>query len=90
MPKVSNLSADNESNEDIDLQLAVSQHLSGLKEFGVTIVPAGKGELFAIAAPDAPTPAVESGAAADPTPTCLLYTSPSPRDATLSRMPSSA
>ena len=28
----------------------------------------------------------------DPTPTsaCLLYTSPSPRDATLSRMPSSA
>ena len=24
------------------------------------------------------------------TPTCLLYTSPSPRDATLSRMPSSA
>ena len=69
MPKVSNLSADNESNEDIDLQLALSQHLSGLKEFGVTIVPAGKGELFAIAAPDAPTQAVESGAAADPTPT---------------------
>ena len=26
----------------------------------------------------------------DPTGTCLLYTSPSPRDATLSRMPSSA
>ena len=26
----------------------------------------------------------------DPYPDCLLYTSPSPRDATLSRMPSSA
>ena len=26
----------------------------------------------------------------NPLPTCLLYTSPSPRDATLSRMPSSA
>ena len=26
----------------------------------------------------------------DPLPICLLYTSPSPRDATLSRMPSSA
>ena len=28
--------------------------------------------------------------ASDPLPDCLLYTSPSPRDATLSRMPSSA
>ena len=28
--------------------------------------------------------------AINPTPACLLYTSPSPRDATLSRMPSSA
>ena len=56
MTKVSNLSADNESNHDpIDLQLALAQHLSGLKEFGVTIVPARKGESFDIAteAPDA-------------------------------------
>ena len=30
------------------------------------------------------------GEALDPDETCLLYTSPSPRDATLSRMPSSA
>ena len=32
-------------------------------------------------------PAIEARATAKP---CLLYTSPSPRDATLSRMPSSA
>ena len=69
MPKVSNLSADNESNEDIDLQLALSQHLSGLKEFGVTIVPAGKGETFEIANSGDPAPAVESVAAAVPTTT---------------------
>ena len=69
MPKVSNLSADNESNENIDLQLALSQHLSGLKEFGVTIVPAGKGETFEIANSGDPAPAVESVAAAVPTTT---------------------
>ena len=51
MTKASNLSADNESNVDpVDLQLALAQHLSGLKEFGVTIVPAAKGESFEIAA----------------------------------------
>ena len=32
----------------------------------------------------------QAGAIAVPLNTCLLYTSPSPRDATLSRMPSSA
>ena len=44
------------------------------------------------------TRAIHAGQKADPTTgavmmpiyTCLLYTSPSPRDATLSRMPSSA
>ena len=33
---------------------------------------------------------VAGAATQQPTPACLLYTSPSPRDATLSRMPSSA
>ena len=35
-------------------------------------------------------PAGTSGTASGAVNTCLLYTSPSPRDATLSRMPSSA
>ena len=35
-------------------------------------------------------PAVSASAAASDAGSCLLYTSPSPRDATLSRMPSSA
>ena len=35
-------------------------------------------------------PALELGDTPVPDDTCLLYTSPSPRDATLSRMPSSA
>ena len=34
--------------------------------------------------------AIESKCNMDSPPGCLLYTSPSPRDATLSRMPSSA
>ena len=90
MPKVSNLSADNESNEDIDLQLALSQHLSGLKEFGVTIVPAGKGEMFAIAAPDDPPPAVESAAAAPARPTPKTPVSPAQQPTTATSTPTPA
>ncbi len=67
MTKVSNLSADNESNDDpIDLQLALAQHLSGLKEFGVTILPARKGESFDIAT-DSPQPSPAAIAPVQPT-----------------------
>ena len=37
-----------------------------------------------------PVSGQELGSMGDPIQACLLYTSPSPRDATLSRMPSSA
>ena len=61
MTKVSNLSAEDGSNDDtVDLQLALAQHLSGLKEFGVTILPAAKGETFEIAATANPEPAAEA------------------------------
>ena len=61
MTKVSNLSADSGSNDDtVDLQLALAQHLSGLKEFGVTILPAAKGESFEIATPTITGPVVET------------------------------
>ena len=57
MTKASNLSADNETNDDtMDVQLALAQHLSGLKEFGVTILPAAKGVSYEIAAPTASKP----------------------------------
>ena len=41
-------------------------------------------------ADSAPAPQPPTPNQPDPVPPCLLYTSPSPRDATLSRMPSSA
>lgn len=67
MTKVRNLSADNDSNEnDVDLQLALAQHLSGLQEFGVTVVPCAKGDLFDIideAAPEQPPQAPEKAPA---------------------------
>ena len=44
-------------------------------------------DYWGIPSSDAGINTIESG---DPNTTCLLYTSPSPRDATLSRMPSSA
>ena len=44
--------------------------------------PSRRGFKCTFQSADVPTP--------PPPPTCLLYTSPSPRDATLSRMPSSA
>jgi len=76
MTKASNLSADDGTNDDtVDVQLALAQHLSGLKEFGVTILPAGKGESFEIAAPVAPEPAV---AASPQTPTPAATQSPKP------------
>jgi len=53
----------NDSNEnDVDLQLALAQHLSGLQEFGVTVVPCAKGDLFDIideAGPEQPPQAPE-------------------------------
>ena len=51
-------------------------------------------DLVVLALNEAAAPALESGlqrlVQATPAKACLLYTSPSPRDATLSRMPSSA
>ena len=76
MTKVSNLSADSGSNDDtIDLQLALAQHLSGLKEFGVTILPAGKGEAFEIATPTNPEPKSE---VSPQTPTAPAQLQPEP------------
>ena len=42
------------------------------------------------APPEFETPSLEAGSTVSPFDTCLLYTSPSPRDRTRSRMPSSA
>ena len=48
-------------------------------------------EMYRMMQPENPTLEVGSVQAQQiPGPACLLYTSPSPRDATLSRMPSSA
>ena len=69
MTKVSNLSADDSTNDDtVDLQLALAQHLSGLKEFGVTILPAAKGETFEIAAPTITEPVAEAASQIPPAP----------------------
>ena len=69
--------------------IAVTQKARELRAAGKDVIGLGAGE------PDFDTPdnvknaaikAIKSG----DTKYCLLYTSPSPRDATLSRMPSSA
>ncbi len=75
MTKVSNLSAQGISNEStVDLQQALVQHLSGLKEFGITIVPAGKGESFEFAADDSPAASAETSQ----TPTAGTSSTPAP------------
>ena len=70
--------------------IAMSAKARELKAEGKDVIELAAGE------PDFPTPdhiiksAEEAMAKGDTKYTCLLYTSPSPRDATLSRMPSSA
>ena len=59
--------------------LDADQHVQGMRTQMLALGPKSKGDTFSTALEG------EGG-----TSVCLLYTSPSPRDATLSRMPSSA
>ena len=82
MTKASNLSADSGANDDrVDLQLALAQHLSGLKEFGVTILPAGRGQSFNIETTPASEPSVGSS---DQTPAADLTQQAKPAPASAS------
>ena len=74
------------SGDDVDISVEVSN--TGSENAGGSEVKIDFGSDFEVVE----LPAIDSGesAWANVTMTCLLYTSPSPRDATLSRMPSSA
>ena len=74
---------------------SVSEVVAALRSSGAAIVTsAASSELMQIVAAELRSGfdecALEEQSAFDGGRTCLLYTSPSPRDATLSRMPSSA
>ena len=56
----------------------------------ITLLDGGMGQELVHRAGDKPTPLWSTQIMLDHPGICLLYTSPSPRDATLSRMPSSA
>ena len=74
------------SKTNIDLSLiARGPHKKAIEENGLTLIKEGRSENFKLKVTDDPkTLDVQDYIF------CLLYTSPSPRDATLSRMPSSA
>ena len=56
----------------------------------LTLLAAGTGGLLGMHILDVAERMIEEQRAQPKVPTCLLYTSPSPRDGLLSRMPSSA
>ena len=76
------LEVSNRLKDDLPTLLASTKRPEVLGEVG------GFGGLFALNTRKYRNPVIVSSV--DGVGTCLLYTSPSPRDATLSRMPSSA
>ena len=74
---------------DVSINLGVDPKKSDQNVRGSSSLPHGIGKISKVAVfAEGPEAAEATKAGADIV--CLLYTSPSPRDATLSRMPSSA
>ena len=74
-----------------ELEGANTENIAWLRNLGAALVAVnGVGALLAARDPVAERNLYDVVMLASVLETCLLYTSPSPRDATLSRMPSSA